>query len=750
MKLYQTFTFAVLLLLINWPAYGDGSTIRSRDLWLSATDFSLGTGENIRVTAAGLTLASGQFSGQYSSPVITAAIPFNLLVPQWESDLPAGSSLSIWLRTANRQGVWSDWYELHESHDMTLPEDIVIIGDFIAVPAVDKTHTQFQYSVSFQQLSDEPPLLRQMGFTFIDATAGPSLDELIAQQEALNQSLPAPSSADAFPKPFVLSRAVWCIHEACNYTEGLEYVPVTHLVVHHTVSSNSTTDWLANVRAIWHFHTFTRGWGDIGYNYLVDPNGVLYEGHLGGDNVVGTHAGGGNRGTMGLALLGTFTSVNPPPAMMNAAANILAWKADRRGIDVYSASRLPAVSGNVGWGLPHLMGHRDVQGVSYTSCPGDAAHGLLPWLRDEVATRLNFVSPYVYIDELSSAFTKSAANWYTPPGGCGFKGHAYYTWSTTDPGQSANWGEWRLNLPVSGRYEISVYAPYCITGRAETRGARYNIHHAGGSTVRIVSHDANVGTWMVLGNFDFVAGQDNRIYLSDLTTTDSGLGVWFDAIRWRPSVDIPAMTVTNTAPPHLSIHSTRTINFAWQRANSVAVSAVQLQASTSPDFSTLLLAADLSADANSHTHTFSQDFAELYWRIKMTTYLHGVVYSAPTRLTIDTVPPVSAVHGIYELPHNRFVIAWSGDGTGTAIASYNIDYRADNSGTWVRWLTNTQWSGALFIPPTGNGHNPVYWFRSQAFDAAGNQEPVHPGSGDGHTGEAIFLDYSIILPIIGR
>ena len=87
---------------------------------------------------------------------------------------------------------------------------------------------------------------------------------------------------------------------------------------------------------------------------------------------------------MALSMLGTFTTVSPPEAMRNAAANLFAWKADQKGIDVFDASRLP----NMSWGLPHVSGHRDVYGM--TACPGDSGHPWVPWLRDEVARRIGF------------------------------------------------------------------------------------------------------------------------------------------------------------------------------------------------------------------------------------------------------------------------------------------------------------------------------------------------------------------------
>jgi len=185
------------------------------------------------------------------------------------------------------------------------------------------------------------------------------------------------------------------------------------------------------------------------------------------------------------------------------------------------------------------MGHRDVHGGTGTLCPGGELHNLLPWLRDQVATRLNYTPPYITVDELSSAFSRSNTPWLEAPGGCGYNGHAYYAWTTTDPAQSSNWGEWQLAIPEDGRYWIWAYAPYCDTGRAETAGAIYEIHHASGIQQVTASHQANVGLWLYLGEFELLAGNSTRIHLTDLTTTDSGVGVWFDAIRIQQANSLP-------------------------------------------------------------------------------------------------------------------------------------------------------------------------------------------------------------------
>src|SRR5690606_9764315 len=117
------------------------------------------------------------------------------------------------------------------------------------------------------------------------------------------------------------------------------------------------------------------------------------------------------------------------------------------------SSQLP----NMDWGLPHLMGHRDAYGT--TACPGEQAHDLVPWIRDMVADRIGFTPPHTYVDEQSSAFTKSNSTWLEGPSSCGYNVHAWYTRSTT--GSVSHWGRWGVDVPIAGWYTVEVYAPYC-------------------------------------------------------------------------------------------------------------------------------------------------------------------------------------------------------------------------------------------------------------------------------------------------
>src|SRR4029453_7682350 len=86
----------------------------------------------------------------------------------------------------------------------------------------------------------------------------------------------------------------------------------------------------AIVKGIQLFHVQGNGWNDIGYNFLVDRFGTIYEGRDGGidRNVIGAHALGFNTGSVGIALLGTYGSTKPSPAALDAIAKLIAWRLD--------------------------------------------------------------------------------------------------------------------------------------------------------------------------------------------------------------------------------------------------------------------------------------------------------------------------------------------------------------------------------------------------------------------------------------
>ena len=162
-------------------------------------------------------------------------------------------------------------------------------------------------------------------------------------------------------------------------------------VVHHTAGTNSYSraQSAAIVRGIEVYHVQGNGWNDIGYNFLVDRFGTVYEGRGGGidRNVIGAHAQGFNSGTVGVALIGNFMAATPTKAQQDALVRLLAWRLDVAHLDPLSTVVLTS-GGNAKFRAGKLVtlraisGHRD---TGPSECPGTRAYALLPALARRVA-----------------------------------------------------------------------------------------------------------------------------------------------------------------------------------------------------------------------------------------------------------------------------------------------------------------------------------------------------------------------------
>ena len=657
--------------------------------------------------------AEARATGIYESPILDAPFPFNALVPAWTAD----PTLRFEIRSRKTGGAWTAWEPLHVSHDLTAsPEAAVTSAEMWLISAEDVTHDQYQY-----RLATAIFRVPQLHLTFINSTGGPTTDELLVRQEQWEARHPSPADPSSYPKPGVISRQVWCTdslcqsgQHSCTQNDPLVYLPVRHLILHHTVSNNSSADWAAVMRAIWNYHAITLCWGDIGYNYLVDMNGNIYEGHRGGDDVVGTHASGANQYSMAVSLLGTFTTATPPVAMQNSVIEIFAWKAAQKGIDVYSSTYHPVL----GRGLPNFLGHRDVYGT--TACPGDRAHQMLPELRNKVAQRIGFVPPHIYIDEQSSQFTRSGGNWRIGPHQCGFNSHSLFTWSTTDPSQATFWGEWRLNVPTHGSYEVSVYAPYCNTGAGETRSAQYTIYHAGGTSTAVADHEGRLGQWTVLGTYEFAPNSNHRLRLTDLAQ-DNGRAVWFDAVRVR----YLGPQAANHTPADNSWHNSSTLPFGWNILNGGSVTGVRVRVAADAGFNHVLYQVDLPAHTTSHTAALGLGDGRYYWQTILFDGQGQAIYAPTTSFRLDTQPPTSRVDTIaWTADNTGYQLNWSGsDGSGSGVASYKIEYRPLGTADWYTLLDGVSETTTAVVP---TDLSIAYEFRSQATDVAGNVEPPHP------------------------
>ncbi len=353
-----------------------------------------------------------------------APITFTGLAVRWHQKLPPQTSAQILVRFFN-QNVWSVWHPLEADIDGINEADYEFPSTFLPTnPA--KT---FQYKVVLKTKDPaKTPLVENLEFTYFNAGAGQKVqspfENLIATLAPLisfmgdpiatpNQNLKIISRAewgadeslryykDANPKPTYVKtendfedkfaselkivRTVDTTDNGQKLTWPLQYPEkITKIIVHHTATTKDLSDPAQAIRNIYYWHAVTRGWGDIGYNYIIDQQGNIYEGRFGGDGVVGAHAGRGNIGSIGIAALGNYEDSEVPQQVLTSLVTLLRAKTRQYNIDPTGNSVFR------GENLPNIMGHRDIMS---TSCPGEKLYALLPALR--LAVKAGFQSNIV-------------------------------------------------------------------------------------------------------------------------------------------------------------------------------------------------------------------------------------------------------------------------------------------------------------------------------------------------------------------
>ena len=187
---------------------------------------------------------------------------------------------------------------------------------------------------------------------------------------------PLRTLAEAGAPPLV-TRAAWGADEAIRRRDPLIASDLRLAVVHHTATANGYTPAQSAgiVRSIYAYHVLHNGWNDIGYAFLIDRYGQIFEGRAGGADlpVVGAHARGFNARSAGIALIGNGTLEGVTPAARAALVQLLTWRLDVAHVDPLGRVTLTS-GGNSRYragqavDLRVISGHRD---LDLTSCPGD-------------------------------------------------------------------------------------------------------------------------------------------------------------------------------------------------------------------------------------------------------------------------------------------------------------------------------------------------------------------------------------------
>ncbi|MEX0874667.1 MAG: N-acetylmuramoyl-L-alanine amidase [Actinomycetota bacterium] len=200
-------------------------------------------------------------------------------------------------------------------------------------------------------------------------------------------SAPASSAVASPSQPGIISRARWGADERIRRKNPSISDHIKLAIVHHTATADSYSKSQSDdiVRGIYAYHVKSNGWDDIGYNFIVDRHGQIFEGRFGGiaRNVVGAHSQGFNKHSTGIAILGNFAGSKPPEVAMQALKKITAWRLDKSWVEP-GGSHVYTSAGSNKWAngtkvrLRNVVGHRD---VGRTECPGNPLQDALQWLR---------------------------------------------------------------------------------------------------------------------------------------------------------------------------------------------------------------------------------------------------------------------------------------------------------------------------------------------------------------------------------
>lgn len=339
-------------------------------------------------TVTGIHIPDGKTSTTFTSSVLTPELPddFDVAGLEWQGELPADTRLQFWLEDPTGQ-----WLPAPLVGDESQgPSSVNLL--FTQPVVFEANHTRFKLELTRPNATADTPVVRDVQLITVDS----------GQTSPVTRSLTSDQRLQAGSSLNIISREEWGADEAYRFTSEHEelwppdYATPTKFIVHHTAGGTGGDDPAATVRAIYYWHAVVLGWGDIGYNYLIDEQGNTYEGRYGGSEVIGAHAYNDvrginyNDGSIGIALLGCYEAdddgacssiATPSDDMFSSLARLIGTKGRKLGIrPKHSATLFHDIE------IKNVVGHRD---VDYTLCPGSIVHDDLTHVRSLAQTVYN-------------------------------------------------------------------------------------------------------------------------------------------------------------------------------------------------------------------------------------------------------------------------------------------------------------------------------------------------------------------------
>ncbi len=266
------------------------------------------------------------------TPVIADKKGFSRVGVRWD----ASPSLEWEARFRTQGGAWGVWRPLSITWRAVLGAEHSSYNGHVDVPDGRATEVQLRFLGSIHPRFVAVEVIDRVG------PAAPHSQSSSPISLLPNQALTGPFNA----------RSVWGAAAAkCSTSNPTK----NRIAIHHTVTPNNETGStiVTRLRGIQSFHQNTRGWCDVGYHLLVSWDGQAWEGTPA--ELLGTHVGGQNTGTLGISFMGDFTSTEPPSVMTCTGSKLIDW-----GVKTFGVSRTRTT----------IMGHREFPSQS-TGCPGD-------------------------------------------------------------------------------------------------------------------------------------------------------------------------------------------------------------------------------------------------------------------------------------------------------------------------------------------------------------------------------------------
>ena len=282
--------------------------------------------------------------------------------------------------------TWSDWTDL-DVDDVGLPGER---------PGTDPLITGGADGVQVRILTADGTAPDDVQVDVIDPGTQAS-DGTVAQDATPAASADASTGYEIEPR--IVTRSQWGADEKRASSWPEVSAKLQAMYVHHTAGTNSYSKAQAPaiVRGVYAYHTGARNWPDIGYQFLVDKYGTIYQGRRGAitDNPLGAQAGGYNTGTIGVSAMGNYQTARPGTALLTGIEKVLAWKAYEYGLNPTghttlitgsSTGSVPRHKAGTKVREPVILGHRDTNG---TACPGIYLYQKLPTIRKAVKSRVD-------------------------------------------------------------------------------------------------------------------------------------------------------------------------------------------------------------------------------------------------------------------------------------------------------------------------------------------------------------------------